>query len=81
MNYIPATGLLIKMEIQLIIKVLHTVHYVLFFKEQTWTYLPEKIGVNVLEDFIEAEFAESLHGVTNKGWSPSFSQLPDARFS
>ena len=34
-------------------------------------FLSDHIGVSVLEELVEAELAEALHGVANSSWSPS----------
>lgn len=38
------------------------------------THLTKHITVQDLEHFIKSKFAETLHGVTNKGWSPALGQ-------
>eukprot|EP00049_Salpingoeca_infusionum_P017080 m.351702 g.351702 ORF g.351702 m.351702 type:complete len:333 (-) comp16321_c0_seq1:96-1094(-) len=36
--------------------------------------LTDHVGVHILEDLVEAELAESLHGVTNQGWEPALEE-------
>ena len=38
---------------------------------QVGVLLAQDAGVDVLEDLVEAELAEALHGVANSSWSPS----------
>ena len=38
------------------------------------TFFSHGVGIKVLEDFIETEFASSLHRVTNEGWGPTTSK-------
>ena len=47
-------------------------------KYQEETNLTKHVSIHALENFIEAELAETLHGVANQGWCPSFAQLPDS---
>ena len=38
---------------------------------QVCVFLSDHIGISVLEELVEAELAEALHGVANSSWSPS----------
>jgi len=43
-------------------------------------FFSKSVGIHVLEDFIETEFASSLHRVTNEGWGPTTSKSLDTTF-
>lgn len=45
-----------------------------------WTYLSQQVTVEDLEHLIEAELAQSLHGVADEGGSPALCQASDAIF-
>ena len=44
-------------------------------------FLSHRIRVNVLENFVKAEFASSLHGVANQGRGPAASKRLDTTVS
>ena len=44
-------------------------------------FLSHRLRVNVLENFVKAEFASSLHGVANQGWGPAASERLDTTVS
>jgi len=43
------------------------------------TYFSEKVGIDMLEYFVETKLAESLHGVSKESRRPALSQLPYPR--
>jgi len=43
-------------------------------------YLSQHVAIQDFENFIETKFTKPLHGVSNKGWSPSLSQATKSIF-
>lgn len=47
----------------------------------SWTHLSQHVTVEDFEDLIEAELAESLHGITDEGGGPPFGKTSESIFS